>query len=119
MINHFTDLHSWQEAHKLVLLIYKLTSGMPSEERFALSDQLKRAAVSVSSNIAEGFARNGSKEKIHFYSMSRGSLFEIESQLQIVKDLKYGTEKEVSEIQDKIILVSKMISGMIKSAPDK
>lgn len=119
MINHFTDLNSWQEGHRLVLLIYKLTSKLPSEERFALADQLKRAAVSVTSNIAEGFARNSSKDKVHFYTMSRGSLFEIESQLQIVKDLKYGTEKEILEIQDKIILVSKMISGMIKSAPNK
>jgi len=119
MINHFTDLNCWKEAHNLVLLVYKLTSEFPEPEKFALTNQLRRAVVSITSNIAEGFARNSDKDKIHFYSMARGSLFEIESQLYIARDLHYIESSDFGVIQEKITLVSKLISGVIKSAPSK
>jgi four helix bundle protein len=72
-IRSFRDLDVWKEGHKLVLEIYKITKNFPKEEMFGLSNQLKRAAVSITSNIAEGFSRKSLKEKIQFYSMAKAS----------------------------------------------
>jgi four helix bundle protein len=69
-IRFFIDLYAWKEAHKLVLLIYNITKEFPKEELFGLSNQIRRAVVSVTSNIAEGFSRNSYKEKSQFYSMA-------------------------------------------------
>ena len=77
----------WREAHKLVLLIYKTTKGFPKKELFGLTSQLRRAAVSITSNIAEGFSRQGYKEKLQFYYMALGSLTESQNQLLIAKQL--------------------------------
>ena len=88
-INTFKDLDCWKEAHSLVLEIYKTTSMFPTSEIFALTNQMRRASVSISSNIAEDFGRQGYKEKLQFYYVSRGSLIEIENQLLIAKDIKY------------------------------
>lgn len=87
-IKNFTDLIAWQEAHKLVLLIYKITDQFPQKEIYALTSQMRRAAISVTSNIAEGFSRKSSKEKIQFYYMSTGSLAELQNQLIVSKDIK-------------------------------
>jgi len=73
-IEEFTDLIVWQEGHKLVLQIYKITKLFPKEETYSLTDQMRRAAVSVTSNIAEGFGRQGMKEKVQFYFLAKGSL---------------------------------------------
>ena len=88
-IKSFTDLETWKEGHKLVLIIYKITKSFPDEERFSLTNQLQRAMVSVTSNIAEGFSRNGKKEKVQFDYMVLGSLTEVQNQLLIAKDLSY------------------------------
>jgi four helix bundle protein len=77
MIKEFTDLRVWQEAHKLVLFIYKNTGSFPTDEKFGLKNQMRRTAVSVTSNIAEGFRRHGYKEKIQFYYLAQGSLTEL------------------------------------------
>ncbi len=119
MIRSFKDLHAWREAHELVLLVYKLSKKFPKKESFALTSQVTRAAVSITSNIAEGFVKNSSKEKIHFYTIARGSLSEIESQFEIAKDLGYTNSSDIKLIEEKIIIVSKLISGLIKSAPTK
>ncbi|MDP3958015.1 MAG: four helix bundle protein, partial [bacterium] len=79
-ITSFTDLIAWQEANRFAVFIYSLSKGFPKEEKFSLTDQLRRAAVSVSSNIAEGFARNSRKDKLQFYTIAKGSLFEVHSQ---------------------------------------
>lgn len=115
-IKHFKDLNSWKEAHKLVLSIYKISKIFPEEERFGLVSQIRRASVSVTSNIAEGFGRNTQKDKLSFYTMAKSSLFEIESQLLIAKDLGYIKEKDFFEIENNINIVSKLISGLSKSA---
>ncbi|MBI4599730.1 four helix bundle protein [Candidatus Uhrbacteria bacterium] len=73
----FTDLKAWQEGHTLVLKIYKITQSFPKEEQFGLTNQLRRAAVSLTSNIAEGFGRGSYKEKAQFYSIALGSLTEV------------------------------------------
>lgn len=112
-IKNFTDLNAWKEAHALVLEIYRLTDSFPKTERFGLSSQLRRAAVSITSNIAEGFSRSSLKEKIQFYSMSLGSLTEVESQLITAKDLGYFQD-EAEDVATRLILVNKLINGLIR-----
>lgn len=117
MIRHFKELNAYQEAHQLALLIYKTTSRFPKEERFAIIDQMRRCSVSITSNIAEGFGRATSKDKISFYTISRGSALELESQSMISKDLGYISEVEFKGIEIRINSVCRLISGLIKSAP--
>ena len=114
-IKSFTDLNVWKEGHKLVIEIYKITKNFPREEVFGLTIQLRRAAVSITSNIAEGFSRNSYKEKLNFYSISLGSLTEVQNQLLVSKDIKYIEIKEFKELADQTIVVSKLINGLIKS----
>ena len=115
-ISDFTDLIAWQEGHKLVLAIYDITKKFPTDERFGLINQLRKAAVSVTSNIAEGFRRNSYKEKTQFYSMSFGSIAEIQNQLLIAKDLEYITQQEFDTINSILSLTSKLTRGLIKSS---
>ncbi|TVZ25597.1 four helix bundle protein [Gillisia sp. Hel_I_86] len=107
-MNH-KDLEVWKKAMDLVEQIYLLTSTFPSSEMYGLTNQLRRAAVSIPSNIAEGSARKGDKELLYFINMATGSLAEIETQLLIGVRLKYI--KEQNEIFDKIIEVRKMLLG--------
>ncbi len=116
-IQHFKDLKVWQQGHELVLLIYQATESFPQKEMFRLSDQLRRAAVSVTSNIAEGFGRKSPKEKLYFYSISHGSLLEIENQTLIAKDLNYIEIKEYNTIQEKISELSRMLTVFKKNIP--
>lgn len=88
-IKRFTDLVVWQEAHKLLLDIYKASQDFPDKERFGLVSQICRAAVSITSNIAEGFSRYHFKDKVNFYYDARGSLSEVMNQLIISRDLGY------------------------------
>lgn len=115
-IQSFKDLTVWKEAHQLVLLVYKLTDKFPKEEVFGLMSQMRRAAVSVTSNIAEGFSRNSYKEKIQFYSMSRGSLTELENQSLISKDVGYIKNEAFDDILKKIIVVHKLLNAFIKKS---
>ncbi len=117
MIRDFTDLLVWQKAHALVVKIYKLVRDLPSIEKYGLSDQLRRASVSITSNIAEGFSRQGMKEKIQFYYLAAGSLTEVRNQLLIVRDVGYlNTKVELEAILDNLVEVEKMLSGLIKSS---
>lgn len=114
-INNFTDLISWKETHSLVIEIYKVTKKFPKEERYGLTDQIRRCAVSISSNIAEGFSRKGKKEKIQFYYLSKGSLTELQNQLLISKDVGYLSKEIFKEIAEKTVVVHKLINGSIRS----
>lgn len=111
-IKSFTDLKAWQESHKLALLVYKSTEDFPNKEMFGLTNQLRRASVSVASNIAEGFARQHVKEKVQFYSTAKGSLVEVQSQILIARDIGYMTKHVFKEIADQTIIVSKLITGL-------
>ena len=113
-IKSFTDLDAWKEGHKLVLLIYLTTKNFPKEELFGLTSQIRRAAVSITSNITEGFSRKSSKEKIQFYLVARGSLMEIQSQLLIARDLKYLNKENFNKIAEQSVKVSRLINGLIK-----
>ncbi len=113
-IKNFTDLLAWQEGHKLVLLLYNITSKFPQREIYSLTDQMRRCATSVTSNIAEGFARQGKKEKIQFYYIALGSITELENQLLIAKDLSYIQINEFQKIMEVLAGTQKLISGLIK-----
>lgn len=115
-IKSFKDLNAWKEGHNLVLEIYEITKGFPREEQFGLTNQLRRAAVSITSNIAEGFSRNSYKEKAQFYSMALGSLTEVQSQLAIAIDLKYISSKQYHQLDEQSITVSKITNGLIKKS---
>lgn len=114
-IQKFQDLFAWQEAHKLALLVYRISKDFPKEELFALTNQIRRAAVSVPSNIAEGYGRPGGKDRVHFFWIAKGSLLEVESQFLIAKDLGYlknnASEKEFESQREK---TDKILTGLIK-----
>ncbi len=113
-IKNFTDLNAWKESHKLVLEIYKITKSFPREEIFGLSSQIKRAAVSITSNIAEGFGRFSKKEQIQFFYISLGSLIEIQNQLLIARDVGYLSTNDYNNINELTINSQKIINGLIK-----
>ena len=113
-IKSFTELHAWQEGHKLVLLIYRETVNFPVSERFSLTDQIRRAAISITSNIAEGFSRYSKNEKKQFYRIALGSLTEVQNQLLIARDIGYLSEEKFIVLAEKTVVVSKLINGLIK-----
>lgn len=113
-ISSFTDLHVWQEGHKLVLMIYRLTRSLPKEELYSLTDQMRRAVTSITNNIAEGFGRKTYKDKVYFYYLAFGSVSEIQNQLLICRDLAYISSKDYEEIIHQQIIVSKLLQGIIK-----
>ena len=110
------ELLAWQEAIKLVKDVYKITDKFPTSEKFGLTNQIRRAAVSVPSNIAEGAARNTRKEFINFLSISRGSLSEVETQLIIAKELGYTQNDEIFNRVEKIFA---LLGGLINSIRKK
>lgn len=112
-ITSFKDLIAWQEGHKLVLYIYKLTTEFPKTETFSLIDQMRRAVVSITSNLAEGFGRNTYKDKLQFYYIAKGSLIEIENQTLIAKDLNYISENEFVKLSQQIELTQRLVQGLI------
>ncbi len=86
-IESFTDLKVWKEGHKLVVMVYKATGSFPASERYSLVDQMRRAAASVTANVAEGFGRQTYKEKLQFYYQSQGSLTELKDFVLIARDV--------------------------------
>jgi len=114
-IKSFTDLNTWKEGHVLVLKIYKITKQFPKTEQFALTSQIERAAVSITSNIAEGFSRYYFKDKVGFYYMARGSVSEVQNQLLIAKDLNYIEVEQFNQIFDQSKKTQALINGLINS----
>lgn len=113
MLNKFEDLPIVQEAHSLVLEIYKITKKFPKDEKFVLISQLRRSAASIPTNIVEGNARGHSKEMIEFLYFSKGSLEETKYHLLLSKDLGYLNEEEYFPIQEKLESVGKQLNGLI------
>jgi four helix bundle protein len=107
-------LFVWQKALDLTQHIYALANRLPSEERFGLASQMKRASVSVASNIAEGAARSSNAEKLHFYYLARGSLSELETQLCICVRLGFLTSDNCHETQILADCVSALLQGLIE-----
>lgn len=115
----FQKLSVWQESKKLVVDVYHLLDDFPKFEKYALCDQIRRAIVSVPSNIAEGSGRKSLKEQIHFLEIAYGSLMEAYNQLLIAIDLTYITEESVEAIKPAIDGVAKMINGLSNSFSKK
>jgi four helix bundle protein len=109
----YQGLLVWQKAMDLSVLIYKLTKKLPKEELFSLSDQMRRAAISIPSNIAEGQERNTDKEFAHFLTISRGSKAELETQLLICEKVGYLKEADIVEAINLLIEIGKMLSSLI------
>lgn len=114
-IKTYKDLLIWQKGILLVKVVYNNLEGFPKDEVFGLTSQIKRAAVSIPSNIAEGWGRSSTLSYVHFLKIARGSLFELETQFIIAKELNFINESKFNEITQIITEESKMLNAFIKS----
>lgn len=113
-IEDFRQLKIWQRAHQLVLIIYQVTIKFPSEEKFGLVSQMRRAVVSIPANIAEGFKKRGKQDKIKFYNIAQGSLEELRYYLILAKDLKFIAD--YTQFWDMTDEIGKMLHSFINTA---
>lgn len=111
----FRDVKAWQKAYDLTLAVYEIVKIFPKDELYGLTSQIKRAAVSVPSNIAEGFGRRSGREKDQFYSIAHGSLTEVENQLLIAHGVGYITDEQYLKIEPFIIESHKTLYGLRKA----
>ena len=111
----FENLDVWQESRNLVKETYLLMRVFPFEERYALCNQIRRAVVSVPSNIAEGAGRMSNKEKSHYIEIAYGSWMEVYCQMQIARDLEYISEEQLTSIRNRVFRISKMLFALHKS----
>jgi len=115
MSHKFQDLIVWQKAKALATEIYRVTGQFPRSELYGLTSQLRRAAVSIASNIAEGQGRLTMGEFLHFLGQSRGSLLELQTQLAIAMDLKYLSLAEHARLDEQSVEVQRLLNGLIES----
>lgn len=115
-IESFTDLNVWREGHKLVILVYKITKHFPKEETYSLTDQMRRAVSSITANISEGFGRQGFKEKVQFYYLSKGSLNELKNFILIAKDVGYLDPEDFKNLADQANIVDPLLQGFIRKS---
>ncbi len=113
-IERFEDIESWKLAREITKLVYQISSEVGFSRDFALVNQIRRAAISILSNIAEGFERNGDKEFIQFLTIAKGSCGEVRAQLYVALDQKYIDEALFTIIEGKLVETSRMLSGFIK-----
>lgn len=114
-IESFEQLTVWQEGQNLAVSIYSITKNFPKDELFALTNQLRRAASSISANIAEGFGRQTSKDKIHFYVMAYGSLLEVKNFLYLSNKLTYINDKDLDKLLQQCASCQKLINASKRS----
>ncbi len=115
MASHYRDLIAWQKAMDLVNAVYDATEAFPKREVYSLTDQIRRAAVSVPSNIAEGQAHYSNREFIHYLRHSRGSLAELETQILIAKRRNFVSDAQAAGLMKQADEVSRILSGLINS----
>ena len=115
----YTDLEVWQQARLLVKNVYSCTHNFPREEIFGLTSQIRRAAISIPSNIAEGCGRSTDRDSTHFFFIARGSLYELETQLFLTLDMGYITEAVFQENQNQIEVCKKLLNGFIRYYKNK
>lgn len=114
-VRSYRDLVAWQKAMDLVVAVYKATDKLPSNEQYALTNQIRRAVVSIPSNIAEGQGRSSANEFVRFLSISRGSLYELETQICIAERLAYLTEGERDGLLRLTDEVGRLLRGLSRS----
>lgn len=112
-INDYKDLLVWQKAMSLVVEVYKITKMLPKEETFGLSDQMRRAAVSIPSNIAEGYGRQTPKSYAQFLTIARGSAFELETQLLLCQKIHHLTSTTINTLVSAISEITRMLTSII------
>lgn len=115
MLKNFKELKVWQKAYQLCLAIYRITKDFPKDERYGLTSQIRRAAVSVPSNIAEGYGRKTTGEYIQALYIAYGSNCELETQILLSGDLGFVGKEDLSKLQEEIGDVERMLKGLIKS----
>ena len=118
MSSSFNDLRVWQDALRLSVETYRITAGFPKHELYGLSQQMRRAAVSVPSNIAEGKGRRTNREFGQFLFHARGSLLELQTQIMITHELKYLSEEDMKKLMDGAACVGKSLSGLINAVSE-
>ncbi|HDH04463.1 MAG TPA: four helix bundle protein [Nitrospirae bacterium] len=119
-VKTFRDLIVWQKAMQLVTQIYLITKGLPKEEIYGLTPQIRRSSVSIPSNIAEGYGRNSTNDYIRFLQIATASLYELQTQLEICLNLEYLSKQIFKELYEKSREIERMISSLIrKLTPDK
>lgn len=114
-VQSYKDIIAWQKAHELTLMVYRLTEKYPKTEIFGLTSQTRRCAVSVPSNLAEGFKRIHKNDSLHFYNIAQSSLEELRYQLLLERDLKYMTLDEYETAENLADEVAKLIYSWIKA----
>ena len=112
--NH-KQLKVWQKAMKLVVHVYKATQTFPNHEQYGLISQMRRSAVSIPSNIAEGYGRHSDKEIVRFLDIARGSIYELDTQIEISRQLNYLSKKDFDIVFGLLDETSRMLSGLRKS----
>lgn len=108
----YKNLNVYQDAKAFVVAVYKLLDSFPDTEKFALCNQIRRAAISVTSNIAEGVSRTSNKEKVHFLEIAYASMMEVDSQLDVSVDLGYITKEQYNTIEEKIDGIARQLSAL-------
>ena len=116
---HWKELKVWKKSHKLVKGVYKITAKFPDEELYGLTSQLRRAAVSIPTNVVEGFSRRTTKEYLQFLFHSRGSLEEVRYLLLLSKELEFLDKDKYAELEESSEDVSKMLNGLISTLKGK
>ena len=111
----FKELEVWRKAVKMAAAVYRRTEKFPASERYVLTPQIRKAAVSVSANIAEGWGRGSTKEYIQFLLVARGSLMELVSHFAVARELQYVDEADSKDIEAEIDEVGKLLNGLIRS----
>ncbi|MFQ6083571.1 MAG: four helix bundle protein [Candidatus Aminicenantia bacterium] len=119
MLKGYKELNIWQKAYSLCLDIYRITKSFPEDEKYGLTIQMRRSAISVPSNIAEGYGRKSTQEYIHFLYIAYGSTCELETQAMIAMDLEYIKSSEKELIIEKISEVERMLKALINSLEKK
>ncbi len=119
MAQHYKDLIAWQKAMQLVNTVYDVTDSFPKRETYSLTDQIRRAAVSIPSNIEEGQAHYSDREFLHYLRHARGSLAELETQILIAKDRDYLTDSSTENILKRADELGRVLSGLINSLTRK
>ncbi len=114
-MKNYKELEIWKKSVGLALATYKVTNAFPSDERFGLTSQIRRAATSVPANIAEGWGRGTTKEYIQFLLIARGSLMEAETHVIISRGLAFLTELQSADLQNQIQEIGRMLNGLIQS----
>lgn len=115
MLKTHKELVVWQKAYALSILMYRITRQFPEAEKFGLTGQLRRAAVSVVSNIAEGYNRGSRRDYVRFFLVTSGSLAELDTQLMLARDLEYGSRERVDEALQLAAEVERMLKALIRS----